>query len=186
LDKGNSHHGIDTPCIHAKSIDILKHWSKRRNIPSALILSIDWEAGQNAIKQLGLNRSLWIPKWLGGFAPVGKVQQRNQLQDHAECPCCSAFETTEHILLCPAPNAQRQWDASISTIQTWMAKALMLPELQEAILIRIQTVRWQEAVMPSPLYSWPGVNDLILEQDAVGWRNYMEGGILHTWAAKQQ
>jgi hypothetical protein len=40
--------------------------------------------------------------------------------------------------------------------------------------------------MPSPSYSWPGVNDLILEQDAVGWRNFMEGGILHAWAAKQQ
>jgi hypothetical protein len=43
------------------------------NIPLNLIHSIDWEASQQAIKQLGLNYSLWIPKWLARFAPVGKV-----------------------------------------------------------------------------------------------------------------
>jgi hypothetical protein len=43
---------------HAQSTDILDHWSKRRNIPHAQIRSIDWEAGKEAIKKLGLNRSL--------------------------------------------------------------------------------------------------------------------------------
>jgi hypothetical protein len=45
-------------------------------------MSIDWEAGKDAIRKLGLNRSLWIPKWVAGFAPVGKVQKRNGFQDH--------------------------------------------------------------------------------------------------------
>jgi hypothetical protein len=40
---------------HAKSTTILQHWSQRRTIPQQLIRSIDWEAGQNAIRQLGLN-----------------------------------------------------------------------------------------------------------------------------------
>ncbi len=171
---------------HAKSIDILHHWSKRRNIPHELIRSIDWEAGQNAIKQLGLKYSLWIPKWLGGFAPVEKVQQRNRLQDHAECPRCAAFETTKHILVCPAPNAQRQWNASMATLQKWMLKALTLPELQTAIISRIQTVRTATDNLPVPTYTWPGINDLIRKQDVIGWKNFMEGGILHEWAAKQQ
>jgi hypothetical protein len=86
---------------HAQSTPILEHWSKRRNIPCHMIRSIDWEAC--AIKLLGLTRSLWIPKWLAGFAPVGKVQQRNMFQDHAECPRRSAFETTAHVLLYPPP-----------------------------------------------------------------------------------
>lgn len=171
---------------HAKSIALLDHWSERRKIPQQLIRSIDWEAGKDAIKKLGLNKALWIPKWLGGFAPVGKVQQRNQVQDHAECPRCSAFETTEHILTCPAPNAQRQWDSSMATLQEWLTKALTLPDLQKAILSRLQTVRNPTEAMPVPSYSWPGLNALILKQDAVGWRNFMEGGILQAWAAKQQ
>ena len=91
---------------HAKSIEILEHWSQRRQIPHNMIRSIDWEAGQQAIKQLGLHHSLWIPKWLAGFAPIGKVLQCNNEQDHAECPRCAEFETSEHVILCQAPNAQ--------------------------------------------------------------------------------
>jgi hypothetical protein len=171
---------------HAKATAILDHWSTRRNIPQNLIRSIDWDAGKKAIKQLGLNRALWIPKWLAGFAPVGKVLQRNNLQDHAECPSCSNFETTAHVILCNAPNAQRQWDASIMTLDIWMTKSLTLPDLQTAILGRLQTLRHPANALPAPAYAWPGVNDLITAQDTVGWRNFMEGGILHAWAAKQQ
>jgi hypothetical protein len=111
---------------HAQSTPILEHWSKCRNIPHHLIQSIDWEAHKHAIKPLGLTHSLWTPKWLAGFAPVGKVQQRNMFQDHAECPRCSTFETTTtHVLICPAPQAQRQWDLSLSSLDQWFAKALM-------------------------------------------------------------
>jgi hypothetical protein len=95
---------------HAQSTPILEHWSKLRNIPHHLIRSIDWEMCEHAIKLLDLTRSLWIPKWLAGFAPVGKAQQHNMFQDHAKCLRCSAFETTVHLLLCPAPQAQCQWN----------------------------------------------------------------------------
>jgi hypothetical protein len=92
----------------------------------------------------------------------------------------------EHVIQCQAPNAQREWDSSIIKLQTWMTKALTLPEVQQAILSRLQTVRNPEEATPVPAYAWPGLNELILEQDAIGWRNFLEGGILQAWAAKQQ
>jgi hypothetical protein len=171
---------------HAKSTTILQHWSQRRNIPQNLIRSIDWEAGQNAIRLLGLNRALWIPKWLAGFAPVGKVQQRNGIQDHAECPRCAEFETTEHVILCQAPNAKRQWDANIAKVTQWLTKAQTLPEIQQAILSRIQSWRNQDERFMAPNYRWPGLNTLVLAQDSIGWKNFLEGGVLQGWAAKQQ
>jgi hypothetical protein len=67
-----------------------------------------------------------------------------------------------------------------------MLKAFTLPELQTAIISRIQTVRTEEDALPVPTYAWPGINDLILKQDVVGWRNFMEGGILYKWAAKNK
>jgi hypothetical protein len=39
---------------------------------------------------------------------------------------------------------------------------------------------------PAPSYNWPGVNNIVLDQDAVGWRAFLKGGVLHAWAAKQQ
>jgi hypothetical protein len=170
---------------HAKATALLAHWSHRRHIPPSLIHSIDWEASAGAIKLLGLNRALWIPTWLAGFAPVGKVQQRNQFQDHADCPRCSSFETTEHVVLCPAPTAQRQWAASLSHLSTWLTKAHTLPDIRTAILSRLRA--WHHGTdLIAPSYTWPGVNDLVLLQDSIGWRTFLEGGILHAWAAKQQ
>jgi hypothetical protein len=172
---------------HAQSTPILEHWSKRRNIPHHLIRSIDWETYGHAIKLLGLTRSLWIPKWwLAGFAPVGKVQQRNMLQDHAECTRCSSSITTAHVLLCPAPHAQHQWDSSLSSLDQWFAIALTLSDLQNGIITRVHSWRNQDGDPLAPSYNWPGVNDIVLDQDAVGWRAFLEGGVLHTWAAKQQ
>ena len=61
------------------------------------------------MKLLGLNKSLWIPKWLlSGFAPVGKVMQRYKFQTHAECPRCSEYKDTNHVLKCKAPRAVYQ------------------------------------------------------------------------------
>jgi hypothetical protein len=170
---------------HARSPSILNHWIQRRNLPPDLIKSIDWESCQEAIKQLGLHRSLWVPKWLAGFAPVGKVLQRNKQQDHAECPQCAAFETTKHVLLCQAPKAQQQWDASIATIRTWLTKIHTLPDLQHAILTGLQ--QWRQQLPPlQPSYDWPGINDIVLRQNRLGWRAFIEGAILLDWAAKQQ
>ncbi len=171
---------------HCRSPAILKHWSTRRKIPSNLIRSIDWEACHRAVKQLGLHRSLWIPKWLSGFAPVGKVLQRNNLQDHAECPRCAAFENTAHVIICPAPTAQRQWDSSLAQLNEWMTKSRTLPDLQHAIISSLRHWRTQEDDRPDPDYNWPGVNDLVLTQDIIGWKAFLEGGVLHAWAAKQQ
>jgi hypothetical protein len=169
---------------HAKSPTILQHWSERRNLPQDLIHSIDWECCQNAVKQLGLNRSLWVPKWLAGFAPVGKVQYRNKLQSHAECPRCAAFETTAHVLLCPALKAQRQWDSSIAQLTRWLTTILTLPDLKMAILAGLHSLRTQTP-LPPPSYAWPGVNDLVLQQNRLGWRAFLEGAVLQAWAAKQ-
>jgi hypothetical protein len=57
----------ETQYNHAQSTDIISHWSQHHNIPTNMICSINWEAYQS------LNQLLWIPKWLAGFAPVGKV-----------------------------------------------------------------------------------------------------------------
>ena len=168
----------------SNSHDILDHWSTRRKIPRELIRSINWEAGEAAIRRLGLNRSLWIPKWLAGFSPVGKVMQRYKLQDHAECPRCSQFEDTEHVLLCKAPTAVTQWQASLSKLQIWLTKAATMPDLQHAILRYLSS--WNNSSEPPiPQYHWPGVNDLVKAQSTIGWRSFLEGGVLKEWEAKQ-
>jgi len=170
---------------HAQSTDIISHWSQHRKIPLHMIQSIHWEACKDAIKHLGLHRSLWVPKWLGGFAPVGKVLQRYKLQPHAECPRCSDFEDTAHVLRCKAPLAVTQWHVSLAQLDEWLLKSATMPDLRCAILNCLKA--WQDRdPTPAPNYHWPGVNELLAKQDLVGWHAFLEGCILKDWAAKQQ
>jgi hypothetical protein len=170
---------------HAQSYEILEHWSKRQQIPGNKITSIDWEASEMASERLGLKLLLWIPKWLAGFERVRKVQQRNKYQDHAKCPRCTEFEDAHHILVCKAIRATTQWAASISKIDIWLSKSNTMPDLRRAIVRRLHEWRSEERFQDSA-YTWPGVNDLIRDQDQVGWRTFLEGGMLQNWAAKQQ
>jgi hypothetical protein len=55
------------------------------------------------------------------------------------------------------------------------------------IITRFHSWRNQDANPPVPSYNWPGVNNIVLDQDVVGWGAFLvEGGVLHVWAAKQQ
>jgi hypothetical protein len=170
---------------HAQSMDISDHWSKRQKIPQALIYSIDWQACKEAIKWLGLNKSLWVPKWLAGYAPVGKVLKRYKFREHAECPRCSEFEDMLHVITCNAPRARVQWEASVAKLEIWLIKSATMPALSSAILNHLNAWKTNDAT-PVPSYSWPGVNDLVTPQSCVGWRVFLEGGLLKEWAAKQQ
>ena len=138
------------------SHNILDHWSHQRQIPGNLICSIDWEASAAASKSLGLNRSLWIPKWLAGFAPVGKVLQRFHFQEHAECPRCVAFEDTAHVLTCHAPRATTQWDASISKLDIWLRKSKTLPDLCRPIVSKLRAWRNNKEIR-APSYGPDGL-----------------------------
>jgi hypothetical protein len=67
-----------------------------------------------------------------------------------------------------------------------MSKAFTLPDIQRAILHRLQSLRNQTEELPPLNCTWPGLNEIVSAQDMIGWRNFMEGGILQAWAAKQQ
>ena len=58
-----------------------------------------------------------------------------------------------------------------------MTKSATRPVLHSAILNRLKA--WKTAdTTPAPSYSWPGVDDLVAAQAHVGWRVFLEGGIL--------
>ena len=67
-----------------------------------------------------------------------------------------------------------------------MTRALTLPGIQQVIKSRLKTVRNRTEDLPATYYKWPGLNELVQAQDTLGWRIFLEVGILHEWAAKQQ
>jgi hypothetical protein len=45
---------------------------------------------------------------------------------------------------------------------------------------------WKVAYCTPSYHCWPGINDIIRDQDLVGWRAFLKGAALHEWVAKQQ
>jgi hypothetical protein len=132
---------------HAQATNVLTHWSQRQGIPMIIITSIYWEACEDAITCPRLNHALWVPEWLAGYAPVGKVMKRYKFQPHAECPRCSAFEDTLHGIRCTAPWAIPQWDESMAHLDAWLAKASTMPDIWQAIMSRLKA--WKTHDEPS-------------------------------------
>jgi hypothetical protein len=60
-----------------------------------------------------------------------------------------------------------------------------MPALRDAILNRLKAWKTDDPTA-APSYSWPGVDELVTAQSRVGWRVFLEGGLLKEWAAKQQ
>jgi hypothetical protein len=119
---------------HANVTDILGHWSQCHKISFNLIHSIDWKAYEEATKCLDLNQAIWIPKWLTGYDPAGKVMQRYKYQTHVECSRFSKFKDTVHVVQFQAPHAVTKWEASIHNLNTWLLKAATMPDLRKAII----------------------------------------------------
>jgi hypothetical protein len=60
-----------------------------------------------------------------------------------------------------------------------------MPDLAHTIMNRLQS--WRSQTEPTtPTCTRPGVNDLTLGQDSIGWRAFLEGTIRTAWAGKQQ
>jgi hypothetical protein len=65
-------------------------------------------------------------------------------------------------------------------------EAPTLLDLQKAIITHLHAWRAQDGDPLTPSYNWPGINNIVLNQDAVGWWAFLEGGVLHAGPAKQQ
>jgi hypothetical protein len=71
-------------------------------------------------------------------------------------------------------------------LKAWLIQATTMPDLQATILLQRITAWKQLSARSVPMYTWPGVNKLVKQQDQLGWRVFLEGCILKEWAAKQQ
>ena len=159
---------------HAQSTNILDHWSQRRRIPNNLIDQLG--SMQRCYKASGTQPIVVDPQRVGRLCSSWQGYAKYKFQTHADCPRCAEFKDTAHVLLCKAPRAITQWDASIAKLDVI---------LQKAAMSRLKALK-DTSAFTAPTYTWPGVNNLIALQDSIGWRAFLEGCVAKDWAAKQQ
>jgi hypothetical protein len=114
---------------------------------------------------------------------VGKFMQLWKEKDNPACPRCGRFEDATHVWLCQGEGASEVWDQSLERLKNWLQDSKMDPDLQEVILNYLNGWRYGTTDdLPIPY----GLNQLIDQQNAIGWKSFLEGWTGSEWEATQQ
>jgi hypothetical protein len=155
------------------------YWQRRGNMSASNISTIDWELIGKAFTNLTTAKKRRVTKHASGHFGCGRMMQIWQLQDHAECHRCpEQDEDPPHILNCPAPSATLRWEKALTVLEVWMTAHHTMPELMTALLRCLHKWKYPN---PSRRFACAAINTryglqaAILEQDDIGWYNFLMG-----------
>ena len=172
LDKKPLYHALMEPVSKA-------YWQDKGRMSADNISNIDWELVGQVFRTLTNARQRRVTKHTAGHFGCGKMMQIWQFQDHAECPRCPEMhETPMHILTCPSPSATQRWDQSLLALEVWMTEHHTTPEVQTTILTCLREWRHphpRRRLVRSSIPSRYGLRAATLEQDDIGWYNFLMG-----------
>jgi hypothetical protein len=165
----------------------LLHWTKPHTIqPTArlqptCIRHIDFQACQAAMQSLKTPHRHWITKHASENCSVGTTFKAWGKQSVDRCPRCDQpGETSLHVLLCRAEEADNTWNANLSDLISYMIKRDTHPDLLHITQIRLHQLRNQEQ-LTTPGGITPISSTLIRKQDAIGWINLLYGFPSKMW-----
>ena len=161
------------------------HLQAQPRIPPEAIQHVDWEACEDNMKALGLSRRLWCSKHGSENCGVGTTLAYWGKQPSTACPRCGEPETTTHVLLCAAENADEPWHENISHLETYLSDSYTCPSITWGLLSRIQQFRTNTPLLFLPATSLE-VQYAIQAQDRIGWKNLLEGIPAKQWTTAQQ
>ena len=145
----------------------------------------DKEVFIHAGRNVSIHRQRWLSKWSCGMCGVGKWLERWGDQSHSKCPrCLTDNEDVEHVLLCQHEDATLCWTSGIEEIQEWMRTHNAIPGLAEAVGIRLAQWRNGEEFSELPYFD-DMVQNIIRDQDTMGWDHVLFGAVHTTWSREQ-
>ena len=183
LNKKALYHAIVEPVSKA-------YWQERGHMSDSNIQNIDWELVGKAFKNLTFGKQRRVTKHAAGHFSCGKMMKIWQFQDHTECPRCpEQYEEPMHILNCPAPSATLHWETALTRLEVWMSTHYSMPAAQTAILRCLREWRHPDPRRHFARESVPqmfGLRAAVLDQDDIGWYNFLMGRPSRRWRDVQQ
>jgi hypothetical protein len=100
------------------------------------------------------------------------------------CPCCSEEEDIQHIARCTHAGAAANWETSITALSAWLEQHETHPGVTHLLLARLNAWRnHHETGFPIPLI--PALQTAYLDQQEIGWFNFLQGRISTYWVTIQ-
>ena len=144
-------------------------WSK------STFRSVGWEELDSALARKPDMYREWLAKQASGFCGTQAMVSRWNSQRDDSCPNCGKRETADHILQCPDRERTKLLNEQAEELRDWMDSHNTHPEIQYWIPRYVQ-LRGSRRLSSFDQLS-PEIRRWAEAQDAIGWRNFMEGKI---------
>jgi hypothetical protein len=168
---------------HCSSQPAHEYWRSKPRIGTYFDM-IDWELIGGAMKQVPLNRQIWILKHVTGFCATGNNMLRRKVRTSAQCPRCVQDETPEHVWTCRGADTNAIWDKSLKNLKSWLLENSTHPEMAKAIIEYLDS--WRNDTSPTTYISQAWMRSVFAGQSPLGWRNMLEGFLTVTWQTTQK
>ena len=176
---------------------------ERKEVSRQAVPLIDWKAIENASKLQTTGDKLWIAKFVSGFI-VNAVQMTYRHQQKKSetdeqyhndfrrwksdlCPICKNERENQHHIMCRgARNMRRYRKKTIKSLSQWLEQNGTDPILSEMILLvlyqdgNISFYKTAKMITDNEEYY-----RLALDQDCIGYQNFIMGRISFRWKKYQ-
>ena len=117
-----------------------QYWLRKLHIPPALNPSMAWNEIAQAFNSLPTSKQIETIKWNADFCETASNLYRWNEQSHSNCPTCGApNENTHHILTCPHPASQQQWNQSVDKLKDWLTHQQTSPDMTHVIIENLKS-----------------------------------------------
>jgi hypothetical protein len=107
-----------------------------------------------------------------------------KMRDSPLCPMCEEVEDARHVWECQSAEAKLVKSKGLYKLRQWMSSQRTCPDISRILSARLTS--WAYGTRAYPQRSTrPGVEKALLDQDEIGWTNFVEGCIALEWTAVQ-
>ena len=156
----------------------VEYWRNIRGWSEHISSDIDWHAFGDAFTAANHNIKRRVIRLASNHAPTGDNMVKWRKRDFSNCPACDITdEDMDHVLKCPKTKTKRE-----SLIEEYVTQ---LDDIFDTATISVinQSLKRMSANKPQPRRHMirKRLQEALLEQDALGWDNWLFGWISTKW-----
>ena len=139
--------------------------------------------------RLPFGKKRWLLKHATGFCGVGRREFIRGNQDHADCPRCGhTNESTRHVVECKGSGADLTYSSALNNLEKTLSTLDTYPPIATAIITRLRQWRiyGDHQLPPLRQRNIYGSHHAVIDQDKIGWYNFLLGRLSKKWSDSQQ
>lgn len=162
---------------------LLHYWNEKGRLDQSANTLVDWAPLASAMRNATITRRRFVTKSYSENCATGEKMLLWKYRDTAKCARCGfEVENFPHVVCCQHLNSKLKWATSLRDLDTWMNEQQTLPRLRKSLIQHLR--RWHTGSDLAGIP--PALEQAFLEQEHIGWYNFLFGYVSQEWQRLQQ